>query len=116
MNEMEFSIYDSWFDPVVSSLPGLIPDAFIYLRASPLPCHKRMMLRKRAEEGGVSLEYLRDLHEKHESWLIPFESGNHETLSNQQMLKFFIGLQIVLVICHVTTDMLGGVQGDLNLQ
>ncbi|GJW03516.1 deoxynucleoside kinase [Tanacetum coccineum] len=83
MNEMEFSIYDSWFDPVVSSLPGLIPDAFIYLRASPDTCHKRMMLRKRAEEGGVSLEYLRDLHEKHESWLIPFESGNHETLSNQ---------------------------------
>ncbi|KAF5791252.1 putative deoxycytidine kinase [Helianthus annuus] len=81
MNEMEISIYDSWFDPVVSSLPGLIPDAFIYLRASPDTCHKRMMLRKRAEEGGVSLEYLRDLHEKHESWLFPFESGNHGTLS-----------------------------------
>ncbi|KAL2467607.1 P-loop containing nucleoside triphosphate hydrolase superfamily protein [Forsythia ovata] len=26
MNEMEINIYDSWFDPVVSSLPGLIPD------------------------------------------------------------------------------------------
>ncbi|KAK9066835.1 hypothetical protein SSX86_014158 [Deinandra increscens subsp. villosa] len=81
MNEMEISIYDSWFDPVVSSLPGLIPDAFIYLRASPDTCHKRMLLRKRAEEGGVSLEYLRDLHEKHENWLFPFESGNHGTLS-----------------------------------
>ncbi|KAL7607486.1 uncharacterized protein LOC111921556 [Lactuca sativa] len=81
MNEMEISIYDSWFDPVVSSLPGLIPDAFIYLRASPDTCHKRMMLRKRSEEGGVSLEYLRDLHEKHESWLFPFQSGNHGTLA-----------------------------------
>lgn len=81
MNEMEISIYDSWFDPVVSSLPGLIPDAFIYLRASPDTCHKRMMLRKRTEEGGVSLEYLRDLHEKHESWLFPSQSGNHGTLS-----------------------------------
>ncbi|XP_076937862.1 uncharacterized protein LOC143605747 [Bidens hawaiensis] len=81
MNEMEISIYDSWFDPVVSSLPGLIPDAFMCLRASPDTWHKRMMLRKRAEEGGVSLEYLRDLHEKHESWLFPFESGNHGTLS-----------------------------------
>lgn len=81
MNEMEISIYDSWFDPVVSSLPGLIPDAFIYLRASPDTCHKRMMLRKRAEEGGVSLDYLRDLHEKHESWLFPFQSGNHGVLS-----------------------------------
>lgn len=81
MNEMEISIYDSWFDPVVSVLPGLIPDGFIYLRASPDTCHKRMMLRKRAEEGGVSLDYLRDLHEKHESWLFPFQSGNHGVLS-----------------------------------
>lgn len=81
MNEMEISIYDSWFDPVVSTLPGLIPDGFIYLRASPDTCHKRMMLRKREEEGGVSLEYLRGLHEKHESWLLPFESGNHGVLS-----------------------------------
>ncbi|KAL1534149.1 hypothetical protein AAHA92_30369 [Salvia divinorum] len=87
MNEMEISIYDSWFDPVVSSLPGLIPDGFIYLRASPNTCHKRMMLRKRAEEGGVSLDYLRDLHEKHESWLFPFESGNHGVLSVSQLPK-----------------------------
>lgn len=81
MNEMEISIYDSWFDPVVSCLPGLIPDGFIYLRASPDTCMKRMKLRKRTEEGGVSLDYLRDLHEKHESWLFPFESGNHGVLS-----------------------------------
>lgn len=81
MNEMEISIYDSWFDPVVSCLPGLIPDGFIYLRASPDTCHKRMKLRKREEEGGVSLKYLHDLHEKHESWLFPFQSGNHGVLS-----------------------------------
>nr|XP_010930780.2 LOW QUALITY PROTEIN: uncharacterized protein LOC105051845 [Elaeis guineensis] len=85
MNEMEISIYNSWFDPVVSCLPGLIPDGFIYLRASPDTCHKRMMLRKRAEEGGVSLDYLRDLHEKHESWLFPFQSGNHGVLSVSQL-------------------------------
>ncbi|KAE9614136.1 putative phosphotransferase with an alcohol group as acceptor [Lupinus albus] len=81
MNEMEISIYDSWFDPVVSSLPGLIPDAFIYLRASPDTCHTRMKLRKRVEEGGVSLDYLRDLHEKHESWLFPSQSSNSGVLS-----------------------------------
>lgn len=81
MNEMEISIYDSWFDPVVSVLPGLIPDGFIYLRATPDTCHKRMMLRKRSEEGGVTLDYLRSLHEKHENWLFPFESGNHGVLA-----------------------------------
>ncbi|XP_043707152.1 uncharacterized protein LOC122656617 [Telopea speciosissima] len=85
MSEMEINIYDSWFDPVVSCLPGLIPDGFIYLRASPDTCHKRMLVRKRAEESGVSLDYLRDLHEKHESWLFPSQSGNHGVLSVSQL-------------------------------
>ncbi|KAG9444161.1 hypothetical protein H6P81_015501 [Aristolochia fimbriata] len=85
MNEMEISIYDSWFDPVVSVLPGLVPDGFIYLRASPDTCHKRLKLRQRTEEGGVTLDYLRDLHEKHESWLFPFERGSHGVLSVSQL-------------------------------
>ncbi|XP_077241415.1 uncharacterized protein LOC143881949 [Tasmannia lanceolata] len=85
MNEMEISIYDSWFDPVVSCLPGLIPDGFIYLRASPDTCHKRLKLRKRVEEGGVTLDYLRGLHEKHESWLFPSQSGHHGVLSVSQL-------------------------------
>ncbi|KAK3135495.1 hypothetical protein QOZ80_5BG0419670 [Eleusine coracana subsp. coracana] len=85
MNEMEISIYDSWFDPVVSSLPGLIPDGFIYLRASPDTCHKRMMHRKRSEEGGVTLEYLQGLHEKHESWLLPSKGSGSGVLSVSQL-------------------------------
>jgi len=47
MSEMEISIYDSWFNPVVSELPGLVPDAFIYLRASPDTCMQRLHSRKR---------------------------------------------------------------------
>ncbi|KAG0542376.1 hypothetical protein BDA96_02G098200 [Sorghum bicolor] len=85
LNGMELSIYDSWFDPVLASLPGLIPDGFIYLRATPDTCHKRMMLRSRAEEGSVTLQYLRDLHEKHECWLLPSEHGNHRLLSASQL-------------------------------
>ncbi|CAN6881975.1 unnamed protein product [Brassica oleracea var. botrytis] len=40
-----------------------------------------MMLRKRAVQGGVSLKYLQDLQDKHESLLLPFESGSHRVLS-----------------------------------
>eukprot|EP00897_Mesotaenium_endlicherianum_P008960 jgi/Mesen1/8092/ME000434S07332 len=75
MSEMEVSLYDSWFDPVVSELPGLVPDGFIYLRAQPGTCHQRLRSRARDEENGVSLEYLMDLHEKHEQWLIPAQRG-----------------------------------------
>ncbi|CAK0784012.1 hypothetical protein CVIRNUC_007215 [Coccomyxa viridis] len=69
LSEMELAIYDSWFDPMVSSLSGLIPDGFIYLAASPETCMRRMTSRGRGEEGGVSLDYLGSLHSKHEEWL-----------------------------------------------
>ena len=85
LNGMELSIYDSWFDPVLSSLPGLIPDGFIYLRATPDTCHRSMMLRSRSEEGSVTLQYLQDLHEKHECWLLPSQHGDHRLLSASQL-------------------------------
>lgn len=71
MNDMELSVYDSWFNPIISALPGLVPDGFIYLRAQPETCKHRMEGRGRAEEteGGVSLDYLHNLHGKHEEWL-----------------------------------------------
>ena len=85
MNGMELSIYDSWFDLVVSVLPGLFPDGFIYLRASPDTCHRRLQLRKRAEENNVSLDYLRGLHDKHENWLFPAQCGNWGLFSVSQL-------------------------------
>ena len=33
------------FDPVVSSLKGLVPDGFIYLHATPETCMRRMASR-----------------------------------------------------------------------
>jgi hypothetical protein len=58
------------FNPVVAALPSLIPDGFIYLKADPDTCLSRLKLRSRTEEAAVSLEYLEDLHSKHEEWLI----------------------------------------------
>ncbi|BAS75483.1 Os01g0874100 [Oryza sativa Japonica Group] len=58
---------------------------FVNLRASPDTCHKRMMVRKRSEEGGVTLDYLRGLHEKHESWLLPSKGQGPGVLSVSQV-------------------------------
>ena len=54
----QLSIYDSWFDPVLKTLPTLVPNGFIYLRAGPDTCHRRMKMRARSEEGTVGLDYL----------------------------------------------------------
>ncbi|MCO5554389.1 hypothetical protein L7F22_007919 [Adiantum nelumboides] len=73
MSELELRIYESWFDPFISALPGLVPDGFIYLRASPDTCLRRLHLRNRPEERGVTLDYLKGLHEKHEQCFFPSE-------------------------------------------
>lgn len=71
LDDVQLSVYDSSFDPFVYHLPGLVPDAFIYLRAQPETCHQRLLRRAREEESTVSLDYLTQLHEKHEGWLYP---------------------------------------------
>ena len=68
MTDLELNLFRSWFDPVVSQLPGMVPDGFVYLRASPETCLKRMHVRNRSEESGVPLEYLQQLHRNHEEW------------------------------------------------
>lgn len=69
LSDAELEVYDSWFDPVIRYLPGLVPQGFIYLRAEPDTCYRRMNKRNRSEESGVSLDYLTNLHRMHEDWL-----------------------------------------------
>jgi hypothetical protein len=69
MSELELQVYDSWFNPIVSALPTVVPDGFIYLRAKPETCLTRLGRRSRSEETGVSLDYLEQLHQMHEDWL-----------------------------------------------
>lgn len=58
MSDTELAVYDSWFDPVLQSLPSLVPHGFVYLRAMPETCHRRMTSRARSEENSVNLGYL----------------------------------------------------------
>jgi deoxyadenosine/deoxycytidine kinase len=54
----QLAIYDSWFEPVLETLPTLVPNGFIYLRAEPDTCFRRMKKRARNEENTVQLSYL----------------------------------------------------------
>ncbi len=73
------------FEPVVQASPTLIPDGFIYLRATPNICMNRLKRRHRAEEGGVTLNYLEGLHQKHEDWLS--YASHHPTITPDDLLK-----------------------------
>jgi Mrp family chromosome partitioning ATPase len=46
-------------------------DGFVYLRTTPDTCLSRGQKRGRAEEAGVPLSYLQELHARHEEWLLP---------------------------------------------
>ena len=56
MSDLQLSVYDSWFDPMVSVVPSIVPDGFIYLQANPATCMRRLHQRQRKEESQVTPE------------------------------------------------------------
>ena len=58
LDDMEVKLYEAWFDPVVATLPNLVPHVIVYLRASPETCMDRLKGRGRSEETGIDLEYV----------------------------------------------------------
>lgn len=69
MNALEWKLYQEWFSWLVDNYTK-VPNGFIYLKTNPDMCYQRLTKRARSEESGVSLDYLKSLHNKHESWLI----------------------------------------------
>lgn len=41
MGDVEVAVYDSWFGPLLRTLPALVPDGFIYLKCEPTTCMQR---------------------------------------------------------------------------
>ncbi len=69
MSALEWKLYQEWFEwLIVNYAPK--PTGFIYLKTEPEVCYARLTKRAREEEVGVSLDYLKSLHEKHEAWLL----------------------------------------------
>lgn len=66
MNDVEFAAYQTWYNFLIKHSSG--PNGLIYLRTTPDVCFERMGRRNRQEESKVSLEYLQQIHDKHEKW------------------------------------------------
>lgn len=69
MTELEWNLYRDCFDWLTEP-ESVAPHGFIYLQTDPEVCYKRLLKRNRSEEAGVSLDYLKRVHDKHEAWLI----------------------------------------------
>lgn len=64
-----YHVLQEWYD-FINEHHKVACDLIVYLRTSPEVVYERMKARGRSEESAVSFQYLKDLHELHENWLI----------------------------------------------
>jgi len=65
INEIEFKIYNKWFDEFISDFPKI---EYIYIKTDPIVAFDRIIKRGRLGEN-IPLEYLSKCHDYHETWL-----------------------------------------------
>jgi deoxyadenosine/deoxycytidine kinase len=68
MDDTEWALYSHFWEYFQESVPA--PDAILYLRTPADECFRRLQLRGRAEEKGITVEYLRQLEARHNEWLL----------------------------------------------
>lgn len=69
LNVIDYDIQDKWYRWIRQYL-DIDLDLIVYLRSSPETAYERTVARNRSEESGISLEYLKQLHDAHERWLM----------------------------------------------
>ena len=68
MNPIEITIYNNWSSWLEFELGNKI-DAIIYLRSTPEVSARRIKERARGAESSIDIEYLENLHKRHDYWL-----------------------------------------------
>jgi deoxyadenosine/deoxycytidine kinase len=74
MQKVEWEIYEDWYRVTLElTLAPLLQQAnvqYIFLDTNATTCHERKMKRDRKEEKTMAPDYLIQLQERHESWLL----------------------------------------------
>lgn len=68
-SEAEYQLYCEMWDFMVTN-GGTEPNFILYLRTPAEACLERIRARGRAEEDSISLEYLQQLEQVHDEWLL----------------------------------------------
>ena len=84
LNQLEWNIYNEWFN-FLTAKNCLPPQGFIYLRADPKLSYDRTIQRKRGAEDSISFDYMKQIHEKHEAFLID-KASVHPSIINTPVL------------------------------
>lgn len=69
LSSIEYEVFVNWYNMLVD-LSNFRVDGVIYIRCGPDISMERIQKRNRTGESGISFEYLKLLHEKHEQWLM----------------------------------------------
>jgi deoxyadenosine/deoxycytidine kinase len=83
LTEAEWQMYQEWFNFLTLQLQR--PQGFIYLQIDPGVAFNRTKKRQRPSEGSLSLDYLEQIHAKHEQFLVAKE-GINEHMRNVPVL------------------------------
>lgn len=69
LSQLEWSMYCDWFSFLVPNT-CVKPHGFIYLQAQPTVCYDRVKKRSRSAEETLGLEYIKQIHRRHEEFLV----------------------------------------------
>ena len=74
LTDIEWKLYVEWHDWLTNKF-SLAPDAYIYLRTSPEIAYERIKKRNRKEETNIPLNYIKEIHQKHDDWLYKIQDN-----------------------------------------
>ncbi|CDI97743.1 thymidine kinase [Echinococcus multilocularis] len=69
LSDEDLEVFDKFYDWGMS-FPTSKLDLIVYLRCSPEICAERIRKRDRRGESAISMDYLNQLHDLHEDWLL----------------------------------------------
>lgn len=98
ISDDEYFVYKMWYDFLIGMLNPKV-SGIIYLKASPQTCCSRITKRNRTGEGQIDFDYVKQVHDQHETWLTQNKglclpvfvcNGDVENLQVTQELTDFI--------------------------
>ncbi len=79
MENLEWNIYKKWFEFLTTHHSYPKPTGFIYLRTTPSTAYARIIKRSRLAENLISFDYINQLHNRHEDFLMHHKNQDRPT-------------------------------------